>query len=125
MRRSRASRLDCLGEEEEGKEAELLPQLDLLQEVLVDAGERRRLVQLTAIASFRVRVRCRGKKEGKREQRVVGVLLILHEGQGARGCVGDEGEGSVATAMASLQGEDDGIFAGNPLAAFSFSVFFI
>ena len=66
-----------------------------------------------------------GKKEGKREQRVVGVLLILHEGQGARGCVGDEGEGSVATAMASLQGEDDGIFAGNPLAAFSFSVFFI
>ena len=41
--RLEAPRHDCLDEEEEGDEAKLLPRFDLLREVSVDGGERRRL----------------------------------------------------------------------------------
>ena len=52
MRRSRASRLTCFSEEEEGEEAELLVRFDLLREACVDGGVRRRLGQLMAMAPF-------------------------------------------------------------------------
>ena len=41
--RFRVSRPDCLGEEEEGGEAELLVCFDLLREACVNGGVRRRL----------------------------------------------------------------------------------
>ena len=41
--RLEAPRHDCLEEEEEGDEAELLPRLDLFRDVSVGGGERRRL----------------------------------------------------------------------------------
>ena len=41
--RVEAPRHDCLDEEEEGDEAKLLPRFDLLREVSVGGGERRRL----------------------------------------------------------------------------------
>ena len=78
-----------MGEEEEGKEAELLPQLDLRREACVDGGERRRLGQLTAMAPFRVRVRCEGEKGGGERAEVVGVLFILHGGPGREEEAGD------------------------------------
>ena len=64
------------------------------------------------------RVCCRGEKEGEREQRVAGELLIHHGREGARGCVGDGGAVLGRYSHGVLQGEDDGSFAENPLAAF-------
>ena len=64
----------------------------------------------------------------RRESEELGQRWSFLSTQGVReraGASGTRERGSVATAMASLQGENDGIFAGNPLAAFSFFVFFI
>ena len=93
-----APRHDCLEKEEEGGEAQLLPQLDLLREVPIDGGERRRLGQVSAMAPFRFRVSRQGKKEGERERAGRGRASYPPRREGARGCVGDEGESSVATA---------------------------
>ena len=49
-RRCRAPELDCSEEEEEESPAVLLPRFDLLLVVGNDGGERRRLVQRTAMA---------------------------------------------------------------------------
>ena len=104
MRRRRASETDCLEEEEEESTAVLWPQLDLLREAPIDGGERRRLGQVSVMVSFRFRVPAAGKKGGGEREQGEGVLHILHDGQGARGCVEDGGERSVATAMVAIGG---------------------
>ena len=70
-----------------------MPYLDLLREAPIDGGERRRLGQVSAMASFRFRVPEAGEKGGGEREQGESVLLNLHGCEGARGCVGDEGEG--------------------------------
>ena len=101
LRRIPAPELDCLEEEEEESTVVLLPQLDLLREAPINGGERQRLGQVLAMASFRFRVPAAGEKGGGEGEQVEGVLLNLHGCEGARGCIGDEGRRSVATAMAA------------------------
>ena len=75
-----APRHDCLEEEEEEGEAELLVRFDLLREPCVDGGVRRRLGQLAAMAPLGLGLLQQGEKEGEEEQVVVGVAFILQGG---------------------------------------------
>ena len=65
-----------------------MPQLDLLREVSIVGGERRRLGQLAAMAPLGFRVAAAGGKGGEEEQQVAGGLLILQGGPGKRGSGG-------------------------------------
>ena len=119
-----APRHDCLEEKEEEGEAELLPRLDLLREVPVDGGERRRPRLAHGHGAILGLGFAAGKKEGERESRATWSFLSTRgERQGRAGSSGTVARRSVATAMA-LQREDDGVFAENPLPVFfPFSVF--
>ena len=60
-----APRHDCLEEEEEGDEAQLLPQLDLLRAACVGGGERRHPLLGHGHGAVRFRVSGTGEKDGR------------------------------------------------------------
>ena len=97
-----APRHDCLEEEEEEGEAELLVRFDLLREPCVDGGVRRRLGQLAAMAPLGLGFAAKGEKEGEREQHVVGVLFTLHGARERGGARGGHGDAALVAAVFPL-----------------------
>ena len=120
-----ASRHDCLDEEEEGNEAELLPLADLLREASVDGGEQRRPQLGHGHVAARVRVSGAGKmRGGEREQGVV--VLLIHQGSatGASWCVRDGGGGLGHYSHGALQGgETTAVLQVTPWLLFLFLFF--
>ena len=91
--RTEAPRHDCLDEEEEGNEAELLPLADLLREASVDGGERRRPRLSRGHVGQQLGFAARGKKGGgERAERRRGASY-------PPGGPGREGAAEGATAM--------------------------
>ena len=81
--RFRASRPDCLEEEEEETTAELLPLADLLREACVDGGVQRRLGQLAVMAPLGLGFPARGKRRVRESSTSRGAFLTSMGGQGA------------------------------------------
>ena len=99
-RRWRASPPDCLEEEEEEKEAELLPRLDLFLVAGVDGDVRRRTVSARpwrrAVLGLAAGGERRGEEAGGR-----GVLSYPPGGPGRRGG-GNGGQGATAASGGSV-----------------------
>ena len=122
--RFRASWPDCLGEEEEGGEAELLVRFDLLQEACVNGGVWRQLGQLAVMTALGLGLLHEGKRRGRRSSTSWGASLSSMGGQGAREQRWRPRWGAAMATVATLWHQEEGADSGDPLSGIcSFSLF--